>query len=464
MADDWKDKMDLIKIELKSVFADKKDMQKTNLELDSMNEKLIEIEKSSKEAQNQYSANTDQTFNYFKEEITELKKYVDNKFITDHAKEEPQIEVPNSDTQRGENSQENLTISPKPELSNNTSVIIKEDKKDSARPTIPPVPAIPAPQTKKIIVNNAADQKMLKKLDKRVKELEEKMVDVKVYTDENGTGIKDLKDKVHELAANLEKKAAILELKKLSGAIDDINDRISTATKEREEIKKSVKNLESSDETKSLKLKMTSLDNKVSISIKNLKELQQKVAENMGISVIPAGGQSVEIDDHNNDDKIKKVMIELDDKISEVKKMINIVKRDMEKICDDVNTKLGDRASQDSLIELENKIYKELDKVLLTITRKISGDDTKKGFKLLQAQVKRLYDFYTTSAQLLKDTTDDAVLLKRSMGGISCASCDKDVTNLYSFINQSQQQDYATWNKLPTKDSTSVKVFFIKIV
>lgn len=35
-----------------------------------------------------------------------------------------------------------------------------------------------------------------------------------------------------------------------------------------------------------------------------------------------------------------------------------------------------------------DKIYKELDKVVLSLTKKLSGEDNKKGFKMLQAQAR----------------------------------------------------------------------------
>lgn len=95
-------------------------------------------------------------------------------------------------------------------------------------------------------------------------------------------------------------------------------------------------------------------------------------------------------------------------------------------------------------------MYRELDKVILNIMKQFTSEDSKKSFKLLQAQVKRLFDFYTTSAQLLQETTEEAAFIRRSNGGFSCASCDKDVTNLFNSLNQSnphanknKQKDYS---------------------
>ena len=67
-----------------------------------------------------------------------------------------------------------------------------------------------------------------------------------------------------------------------------------------------------------------------------------------------------------------------------------------------------------------------------------------------------MYDFYNTSAQMLKDSADDPSLVRKSACGYSCASCSKDVSNLY--MHMSRTQDHASWNKLPAHDSLVSKV------
>ena len=49
-----------------------------------------------------------------------------------------------------------------------------------------------------------------------------------------------------------------------------------------------------------------------------------------------------------------------------------------------------------------------------------------------------------------KEPIDEAGFIKRPLGGYSCASCERDVNNLYSMINQ--QPEYANWNKFPSRD------------
>ena len=159
-------------------------------------------------------------------------------------------------------------------------------------------------------------------------------------------------------------------------------------------------------------------------------------------------------------EELKKFMDETNERLTVLKAIVQASKKDFQELSETVTKQLSDKASVDNLVELENKIYKEMDKILLTLTKKISGEESKKGFKLLQAQVKRLYEFYTTSAQLLKDTTEDSSMIKRSVFGVSCVSCDKEVSShgTKPTLNQTQDVSVIIPGKLSLKDPAPAKV------
>ena len=56
------------------------------------------------------------------------------------------------------------------------------------------------------------------------------------------------------------------------------------------------------------------------------------------------------------------------------------------------------------------------------------------------------------SAPSARDGGEGAIFIKKPLGGYSCASCEKDINDLNSLINQ--QPEYANWNKFPVKEST----------
>ena len=45
------------------------------------------------------------------------------------------------------------------------------------------------------------------------------------------------------------------------------------------------------------------------------------------------------------------------------------------------------------------------------------------------------------------DNEDDAMFTKKPLGGMSCASCEKDIINLYG-----RKADYLPWGKFPFRD------------
>lgn len=47
------------------------------------------------------------------------------------------------------------------------------------------------------------------------------------------------------------------------------------------------------------------------------------------------------------------------------------------------------------------------------------------------------------------DSNEEAMFSKRPLGGLSCASCEKDLTNL-----NGKKVEYMPWGKLPFRDPT----------
>ncbi len=45
------------------------------------------------------------------------------------------------------------------------------------------------------------------------------------------------------------------------------------------------------------------------------------------------------------------------------------------------------------------------------------------------------------------ENEDDAMFTKKPLGGMSCASCEKDIINL-----QGKKADFLPWNKFPFRD------------
>lgn len=68
-----------------------------------------------------------------------------------------------------------------------------------------------------------------------------------------------------------------------------------------------------------------------------------------------------------------------------------------------------------------------------------------KALKNLEKQLKNLYDL--VMSKLRGDDEDDAMFSKKPLGGFSCASCEKNLLNLYG-----KPAEHYSWNKFPLRD------------
>lgn len=195
------------------------------------------------------------------------------------------------------------------------------------------------------------DHQILKAACKGLQELETKYMDMKTENDGYKQSVKENKEKIAELSLALEKKAANLELKKLNGAIDDANERNNDVKKEMEQVKKALKMLEENEEIKSVKLKCTSLEGKINTILKNMKDLQTKMLENMNMQIIP----QVQSDtDEKKEEQLRQFMDETRDKLNALKTASQAIKKEFTDFSSSITAKLSRVADLDLLIELES--------------------------------------------------------------------------------------------------------------
>lgn len=109
---------------------------------------------------------------------------------------------------------------------------------------------------------------------------------------------------------------------------------------------------------------------------------------------------------------------------------------------DDLNLK----ADKTALSELDTTIMLRLNDIVAALTKQFADKaETKKALKLLERQVKNLYDLFMSKGNNAQD--EDAMFSKKPLGGFSCASCEKDLVNLYG-----RKVEFMPWSKLPFRD------------
>lgn len=126
---------------------------------------------------------------------------------------------------------------------------------------------------------------------------------------------------------------------------------------------------------------------------------------------------------------------------------IGRVNGDMQRGFASVQEILNTKATYDDLDALEKKIMDKIAALLQAMSNKFADKaEVKKALKALEKQLKNLYDLIM-NAKPSNPTEQDAMFSKKPLGGFSCASCAKGLTNL-----QGQIAEFYPWGKLPFRD------------
>jgi hypothetical protein len=87
------------------------------------------------------------------------------------------------------------------------------------------------------------------------------------------------------------------------------------------------------------------------------------------------------------------------------------------------------KANKSDLEELEKIMMQRLNDIVNALTNQFADKaDTKKALKLLERQIKNLYELIMNRQG--GNDENDAMFSKKPLGGLSCASCEKDLINM----------------------------------
>lgn len=107
---------------------------------------------------------------------------------------------------------------------------------------------------------------------------------------------------------------------------------------------------------------------------------------------------------------------------------------------------LNNKVDISSLLELEKSLMDRLNDLTKALTKQFADkSETKKALKLLERQLKNLYDVCLSKG--CHDNEEDAMFSKKPLTGLSCASCEKDLVNMYG-----KRVEFMPWSKLPFRD------------
>lgn len=106
---------------------------------------------------------------------------------------------------------------------------------------------------------------------------------------------------------------------------------------------------------------------------------------------------------------------------------------------------INQKADLETVKSLENSLLERLNEIVKALSKQFADkNDTRKALKLLEKNLKNMYDIFMNKNG--ENEEDGAMFTTKPIAG-SCASCAKNVINLYG-----KKVDYLPWGKLPYRD------------
>lgn len=135
-------------------------------------------------------------------------------------------------------------------------------------------------------------------------------------------------------------------------------------------------------------------------------------------------------------------------------KDVDRIKSDLNKKVEEIMKSIYFKCDKSEVAVIESKILDNLEDLVQSMYNKFSDKaETNGNLKLLDKQLKNLFEIVLSKEKLVEKEAkskddDEAMLSRKPLGGISCASCSKNLNNLCNV----QQTDYFSWSKLPMRD------------
>ena len=108
---------------------------------------------------------------------------------------------------------------------------------------------------------------------------------------------------------------------------------------------------------------------------------------------------------------------------------------------------LENKANKDDLASLEARLLSEINQLIENLKQQFPDKDSlRKRLKAIDKDLKNLYEQIIRNKDE-RGVEDNAMLSKKYVGPVNCASCDKNIENL-----NGSPVDYNAWKKLPFRE------------
>ena len=125
---------------------------------------------------------------------------------------------------------------------------------------------------------------------------------------------------------------------------------------------------------------------------------------------------------------------DMDKRIKATHALIETHKEEVAKSVQEVRDHLFPKAERTELEDTETRIVDKFNELVEALYKRFADrGDTKKSIKVLERQLKNMYELFITQAK--KDAQppeeDDAMLTRKPLHGWTCVSCERNLTNYY---------------------------------
>eukprot|EP00347_Sterkiella_histriomuscorum_P002416 403368240 len=291
-------------------------------------------------------------------------------------------------------------------------------------------------------------QKTLNELERKFEVVHKMSSKFNDYYDSNHLRIHSIAEfvqRIENLEKLLESKANSLDVKKLIPVINELSEKQGLRDNSSMSYDKMIQQLENSfnNTQKQNNYKLQIAEQRHDALQKEIVDIKKDVEIKFGSKNLLNFGMT------NGEMSPKKVVKDhvkqfIQEKMNKLLELIELQSAHNQKEFKKIEDVLEEKVTQKQLEDTHDKFSILLEKFMQKATKQfMDKQETKKTFKMFEKQLKNIFDIIVSKFE--EQNLEDAMLVKKPLGGWSCISCQKNVTNMAGAIAEYQVQGKFPW-------------------
>ena len=132
-------------------------------------------------------------------------------------------------------------------------------------------------------------------------------------------------------------------------------------------------------------------------------------------------------------------------RVADLEDALNQLRMEFSKWMKEMQDSLNQKAD---FAQMDKALQDRLSDIVKALTKQFADKaDTRKALKIHEKQFQNLYNLIMSKGDGANPNEEDAMFSKKPLGGLSCASCEKGLIDMYG-----KRVEFMPWNKLPFRD------------